>query len=128
MDHKLIDERSRQMHVLIAERLRRDPSLLARAKENLARWRLTSSADVYRTLDEWECLLNGDFDHLLSVLVSTDEQATRLRQSSPFAGPQFISEAERLEFIGRFQRRAQFAKFASPQTYISGTTALSQRR
>jgi hypothetical protein len=125
MDYKLIDERSRQMHVLIAERLRRDPSLVDRAKENLARWRLTSSADAYRTLDEWKYLLNCDFDHLLSVLVSTDEEATRLRQSSPFAGPQFISQAERLEFIGKFQRRAQLAKFASPETYISGTTALS---
>jgi hypothetical protein len=57
------------MHVLIPERLRRDPTLLLRAKENLARWRLTSSADAYRTLDEWEYLLNGDFDRLLSVLV-----------------------------------------------------------
>jgi hypothetical protein len=102
MNHTLIDERSRQMDILIAERLRRDPSLLRYAKENLARWRLTASPNVIPTLDEWEALVNGNFDELLLFMVGSDERATRLRQSSPFAGPHFISCNERLELIRKF--------------------------
>jgi hypothetical protein len=41
----------------------------------------------YSDIDEWEALLNGNFDELLRFMVSSDERATRLRQSSPFTGP-----------------------------------------
>jgi hypothetical protein len=88
MNHTLIDERSRQMDILIAERLRRDSSPLRHAKENLARWRLSASPNVIPALDEWEALLNGNFDELLRFMVSSDERATRLRQSSPSPIPE----------------------------------------
>jgi hypothetical protein len=107
MNHALIDERSRQVDILIAERLRRDPSLLRHAKENLAQWRLTASLNVIPILDEWEALLNGNFDELLQLMVSSDERATRLRQSSPFAGSHFISSDERLELIRKFREASR---------------------
>jgi hypothetical protein len=79
MNHTLIDERSRQMDILIAERLRCDPSLLRYAKENLARWRLSASPNVVPTLDEWEALLNGNFE--LGVASPSPFRSTRHRDA-----------------------------------------------
>lgn len=101
--HERIDERSREMHVLIECRLRRNPSLLRHARANLDRWRRTCSARVARTFDEWEGLLDGDIETLLNLLVSRDERAVRLRQSSPFVGAHFLSKQERDEIFRRFR-------------------------
>jgi hypothetical protein len=109
VNHELIDERSRQMHVLIAERLRRNPGLLRQAKATLSRWRQPASSNVLPTYNEWEQLLDGDFEQLLSLLVSRDERATRLRQSSPFVGEHFISKQERLAFVRKFHSEPQSA-------------------
>lgn len=100
--HHVIDERSRYMHTLIAERLRLDPSLLDVAKANLQRWLTTCSPRVKTTFVEWDALLHGDFQVLLELLTSESEGATRLRQSSPFVGEEFLSRAERNEIIRRF--------------------------
>jgi hypothetical protein len=43
----------------------------------------------------------------MAVLTGTDERATRLRQSSPFAG--LLSVAERTAIIREFQRRESTA-------------------
>lgn len=91
------------MHAVIAERLRRDPSLLGDARANLARWRATSSPRVAPVLEEWEALLDGDFESLLGLLVSPGERATRLRQSSPFVGASFLLPAERTAIFRRFR-------------------------
>jgi len=99
--HERIDERALEMDILIESRLRRDPSLLHHARANLARWRMTCSPRVLSTFKEWELLLDGDFDELLNFLVSTEERAVRLRQSSPFVGPHFLSEEERTEIFRR---------------------------
>lgn len=104
--HERIDDRSREMHILIAERLRGDPSLIARAKENLSRWRVTTSVRAVKSLDEWEDLLGGDFEALLKLLSSPSEQAIRLRQSSPFAGDAFITSEERFQILQRFHEQA----------------------
>lgn len=101
--HQRIDERSREMHVLIEGRLRRDPSLLRYAKANLSRWRQTCSPRVERTFDEWEQILDGDFERLLNLLLSTDERAVRLRQSSPFVGQHFLTSQERAEIFKRYR-------------------------
>ena len=99
--HERIDKRSLAMHAVIAERLRRDPSLLHHARVNLRRWRATCSPRVAPAFEEWEAILDGDFTSLLDLLVSPDERATRLRQSSPFAGPRFISPKERADIFRR---------------------------
>lgn len=104
--HERIDERSRAMHSLIAERLRRDPSLLALAKGNLSRWRETGSPRTSKIMEEWEILLQGDFETLLELLESPSEKAVQLRQSSPFAGESFITSEERLRILQRFHEPA----------------------
>ncbi len=85
-DHRLIDERSLAFERLIAVKLRNDPTLLGKARGNLARWLETCSVGVRPALLEWQNLLSGPFDEPLAFMEATDERATRLRQSSPFCG------------------------------------------
>lgn len=77
---------------MVAESLRRDPATVTRfASENLSRWQLAGvECDDFAI---WIKLLSGSTDDLIAVLTGTGEDATRLRQSSPFAG--LIPEAER---------------------------------
>ena len=82
-DHQRLDERSLAIHMVVAEKLRTDPALLNRARGNLTRWRATLSG---AWMDEWQAVLDGPLERLLSFLGDRSERATRLRQSSPFAG------------------------------------------
>lgn len=43
-------------------------------------------------------------NHVRKVLVGHDERSTRLQQSSPFAGEQFITRPERCALIQQFWR------------------------
>lgn len=101
-DHRNIDERSWVLACLVAERVKADPSILPRARANLDRWLRTSSPGVRPVLMEWKSLLEGPHDELLQVLTGRDERATRLRQSSPFAG--VLTATERNEVLRRFAR------------------------
>ena len=47
--------------------------------------------------------LQRPLPEVISVLLSTDQRATRLRQSSPFAG--LLSVSERTEILKRFPTR-----------------------
>jgi hypothetical protein len=106
-DHRLIDERSLAFARRIAEELRRNPALIEKAKSNLERWMPTASAGLRPVLQEWKGILLGPFDGVLAVLETTDERATRLRQSSPFCG--ILTQAERSRIINEFQRRESSA-------------------
>ena len=100
-DHRLIDERSLAFNRLISAKLRSQPVLVDKARDNLARWLETCSAGAKPALLEWQRLLFGSFDELLALMEATDERATRLRQSSPFCG--LLTEEERLGIIRKFQ-------------------------
>ncbi|PKM16338.1 MAG: hypothetical protein CVV12_03575 [Gammaproteobacteria bacterium HGW-Gammaproteobacteria-2] len=89
-DHHRLDQRSLALHQAIAGALRRDPSLVQKAKGNLDRWEKTAPGPW---IAEWRAVLDGPFDALLALLVASDENAVRMRQSSPFAG--VLTEAER---------------------------------
>lgn len=52
--------------------------------------------------DEWESLLDGPLDALLTTLVSTSRGAVELRQNSPFAG--VLHADERTEVLVEFRR------------------------
>jgi len=84
-DHQRIDERSLAMHRAIAEKLRRDPSLLAIARDNLARWD-SAMPGASRYWKQWKELLDLPLDTLLERMVEPGEAMTAMRQSSPFAG------------------------------------------
>jgi len=70
-----------------AGRIVEDPDRAKRlAARNLERMRESSRGQARRWLDEWERLLDGPIDRVLSTLVSTSPRGRELRQNSPFAG------------------------------------------
>jgi hypothetical protein len=104
-DHQRIEERSLVLHKEIARRLQKDPQLLQIAKGNLIRWiARNGEIPVWR---EWSEILNGPMGQVLSVLISPDENAARLRQSSPFCG--ILSPRERWKIYESFTIRTYYS-------------------
>ena len=82
--HDWIDRRSLALHKAVAAKLEAQPQLLDVPRLDLQRWLRTSSATA---LLEWARLLDTTpLPDLLALLRSPDDDAARLRQSSPFAG------------------------------------------
>ncbi len=102
-NHQNIDLRSLAMDQMTAEKLLANPALVDRGLANLDRWLKTCSPGVRPVLIEWQALLQRPLPEVISVLRSTDQRATRLRQSSPFAG--LLSVSERTEILKRFPTR-----------------------
>ena len=102
-NHQNIDLRSLAMDQMTAEKLLANPALVDRGLANLDRWLKTCSPNVRPVLIEWQALLQRPLPEVISVLRSTDQRATRLRQSSPFAG--LLSVSERTEILKRFPIR-----------------------
>ena len=99
--HKLIDERSLAFGRAIARRVAKQPELIALAQANLWRWLTTCSAGARPALEEWQALLEGPIDAVISLLTESSERAVRLRQSNPFAG--VLSPQERSAILQEFQ-------------------------
>lgn len=95
--HQQIDQRSLALHQLVAEKIRRDPALFARAHATLARWRQTACERTWPHLDEWAALMKQGMPACLAVATADTEHANDLRQSSPFAG--LLTNAERFQFL-----------------------------
>ena len=101
-------------HRLIAERIRRDPSLLRIPRENIARW---LALDVYdegekRSVLEWMPLLDETrLDELIAPMTDPGEEGQRMRQSSPFVG--IMAQDERCEIrdgmIEQWEQREKIA-------------------
>jgi transcriptional regulator with XRE-family HTH domain len=93
--------RTLALHEAVVEKLHEDPELvLAKARAQLLVMRNADDenrASVY--LRTWSRLLEGPVDELTTVMVSTDQPARDLRQSSPFGG--VLSDKARLEVIRR---------------------------
>jgi len=82
--HEWIDRRSLALHEAVAARIEAEPELLELARTNLRRWLAAGGPPV---LEEWQRVLAcSSLAELLALLRSPGERATRLRQSSPFAG------------------------------------------
>ena len=83
--HQRIDRRSLALHRAIGEKLRRDPSLIRIAFENLDRW----SKDAGRSQpywEEWRKILAKPLPEILTLLEDESEHMTAMRQATPFAG------------------------------------------
>lgn len=82
------DRRSLAFHRAVASKLLADPDAVrSKARRNLTTMRRANddgSADRY--LDRWTQLVNGPEAELVTVLLSTREDARALRQVTPFAG------------------------------------------
>lgn len=88
------DARSRALGSAIAARLKKDPTLVARAMEYVSRRLLTASAREHSTYAEWANLLQSMSPaRIRHFLTDPGPRATRLRQSMPFVG--MLSEEER---------------------------------
>ena len=74
------------MHALIAVKINRNTELLAVAHRNLKRWRSRFGSQPDRWWLDWHQLLRRPRTELIGALLDPGESATRLRQSSPFAG------------------------------------------
>jgi len=94
-DHRLQEIRSLAMHALIARKLVNEPRLLSVPRRNLERWRAHYS-DPPQYLVEWAQLLRRPVGELAAILTDPGEEATRLRQSSPFVGVLTQRERKRL--------------------------------
>lgn len=103
MKHEEIDRRSLAMARVIARRLREKPELLSTARGNLVRWIASGSPGSRPALIEWLRIIDNGIDAVLPVLIGEDENSTRLRQSSPFAGEQFITREERTAILLKFR-------------------------
>lgn len=97
MTHQEIDARSLALHRLVAEKVRRDPTLLHIAMDNLARWRSKATSNDLEYLAEWERLLHAGLDPALAAATDDSERASTLRQASPFAG--ILTPSERAAFL-----------------------------
>jgi hypothetical protein len=97
--HEWIDARSLALHEAVAAKLEAQPQLLEVARANLKRWLAARPAAALR---EWQRLLDSlPLPQLVQLLRSPEEEAARLRQSSPFAG--ILSLAERQDILTRYE-------------------------
>lgn len=83
--HREIDDDARALAAAIAAQLKRDPSILERAKKFVHERTPRASAAEQRELRQWETVLNTMTPpRLRQFLVDPGERATRLRQTLPF--------------------------------------------
>ena len=101
LKHHVIEARSLAMHCLIAQKIAADPSLLELARRNVESWIARYGDGPPRALEEWRAILRRPWPEIAAILTDAGETATRLRQSSPFAG--VLSQAERRRVYEAFR-------------------------
>jgi hypothetical protein len=100
--HEWIDQRSLALDKAIAQKILLQPALLQRAKDNLQRWIQQSQPTVPKVLFEWQEILDAwPFERIIKLLTSSEQEARRLRQSSPFCG--ILSEEERTAIFQEYE-------------------------
>ena len=100
--HDWIDQRSLALSQAIVQKLRAEPGLLLVAKNTLSRWIKQQQPSVPLVMMEWqEILEKRPFEAVLDLMNSFDENARRLRQSSPFAG--ILNEEERMAIFKKYE-------------------------
>jgi len=103
-DHAALDSRSKEMAQLIADRIRRDPSLVEDAKSYIERRLPQASPGEQLELREWKDILSSmSIPRLRRFLVQDNQRATKLRQSSPFLN--VLSAEDREKFFNKPGRK-----------------------
>jgi len=99
--HQDIDRLNLALGRAVAEKLRRQPALFDKiVRHRLQRWRARVDGgdnSSRRYLEQWEELAAKGLESCLTRVVEDSEQATALRQASPFAG--VLTSAERMQII-----------------------------
>jgi hypothetical protein len=96
LKHRIIEARSLAMHCLAAQKIERDPALLDKVRATLENWRTRYDDVTPRALDEWHDILREPWHAIAALITDSSERATRLRQSTPFAGVLTARERERI--------------------------------
>lgn len=100
--HEWIDRRSLALHEDVARMLHQQPELLRKAKTTLERWIQQQQPDVPAVLREWQSILETwPLGKILELLRSPEEDARRLRQSSPFCG--YLTPERRLAILKEYE-------------------------
>ena len=102
--HQLIDERSYEMHQVIAAALRHDPSELTRVVDWIEKCLSDPDYSIHSkdALREWvKVIERRGVEGVIEVLEDRGEDATRMRQSSPFAI--LMPQDERMKILRRYE-------------------------
>jgi hypothetical protein len=83
--HRLAEERSLALHAEVARRIRRDPSVLERARSRVAGWLIAGPTHPHYAA-AWERVLSGTVEEICAALLDDGERMRSLRQCTPFAG------------------------------------------
>ncbi|MDH5275776.1 MAG: hypothetical protein OEW88_05065 [Gammaproteobacteria bacterium] len=94
--HRVLDARSLAMHCRIAQKLMADPAVMDIARQNLGAWRRKAAGREPLYLQEWAHILSRPPLEVAALITEQSENATRLRQSSPFAGVLSATERRRI--------------------------------
>jgi hypothetical protein len=112
--HEIIDERNYEMDQVIADVLRRDPTKLHCAVAWIEKFLADPdySGQSKQALAEWLTLIRQrGLEGVLELLGDRGEEATRMRQNSPFAV--LMPQDKRLEILRRYEARR-------PRTHPAG--------
>jgi len=101
--HRRIEERSLELHRAVAEKLRRDPAVLTKARARVESWLLDGSVHP-RYAEAWRRVLSCEREEISERLTDPGETMCALRQCSPFAGA--LVPRERWQILRR-AREAQ---------------------
>lgn len=82
--HRRAEARSLAYHRVVAERLAADPRVLSRARERVRTWMERHPEAPY--VRRWDAVLRRPSPEISAFLTDDGEEATELRQSTPFAG------------------------------------------
>jgi hypothetical protein len=74
------------MHAVVAQKIDRNPDLLNVPRQNLERWKSRWPDSPPLWYREWHQILEKPWPAIAVLITELSERATRLRQSSPFAG------------------------------------------
>jgi hypothetical protein len=92
-----LDQRSLELHRLIARKLRDHPELFPLVEQTLLRWKGMVSPRTLPYVERWSEIVSQGLDATLEMATADSEEARALRQSAPFAG--ILSHKERFEFF-----------------------------
>lgn len=111
--HQIIDERSYEMHQVIADVLRRSPGQLVLVKTWIDR--MLGNPDYSEqnkdALREWQRVIEQQgVRGVLTVLDDRGDEAVRMRQSTPFAV--LMPQDKRREILDKYEARRTRASLA----------------
>ena len=103
--HEVIDERSLELHGVIARELRADPAKLDLVVAWIQRFLDDPEYSIHSkdALSEWLEIIRQGLPRVLAALLDASEEGQRMRQSSPFAV--LMPQDERARIFAKYESR-----------------------